>query len=70
MTQLEILKLASIGICARIEKEKEINENTIKDLGRENDIALHHIKNMEQQFDEIMRLIGIAEQRGGYSPIM
>lgn len=57
MTQLEILNLASLGICAKLERYEATNARTKVELGRENSIAVHHIEKLRKQFDEISDLI-------------
>lgn len=64
MTQLEILKLAFIGICRKIEREEEINEITRQEHGRDNELSLEKIKRYEQDMDEISKMIKAEEQKG------
>lgn len=63
MTNLEILNLALIGVCVKLQREEEINRSTIKEYGRENNIALNHIQKLNKQYDEIRNLILIEERK-------
>jgi len=57
MTQYEILKMASIGICARMAREEQVNENTKKECGHENGICVHHLTKLTKQFAEVYRMM-------------
>ncbi len=63
MTQLEILRMAYYGICAKMQHEEDIDRNTMKEHGRHNSIAQAHIRKLYEQQNEISRLILEEEQR-------
>lgn len=62
MTQYEILKMASIGICARISRETEINERTLQEFGHENSICKRRLEKLNKQFDEVENMMGELER--------
>lgn len=64
MTQLEILKLAFIGLCTKIDREEEINDSTRKEHGRDNELSLARIRRYEMDMDELTKLIHEEEQKG------
>lgn len=62
MTQYEILKMASIGICARMDKEEQINADTKKEYGRENSISVRKLEKLNAQFIEVSNMMGEMER--------
>lgn len=62
MTQHEILRMASIGISARIDRENEINEITRKKCGRDNRICQQRLEKLRTQFSEVHNMMGEIER--------
>ena len=63
MTDIDVLKFASIGICYMINKEEEVNLRTMQELGRENQLAVRRIEMLTRQFDELCGLQLATEQK-------
>ena len=61
MTQLEILNLALIGICRKIELEEEANDIARIEHGMDNESSLDKIRRYEMDMDEIIKLIHKAK---------
>lgn len=62
MTQLEILKMARLGICGRMSKE-EFHIYELETEGKRSDIAQARLKKLTAMFDEVNNLIAEEEDR-------
>ncbi len=56
MKYSEILKFASIGISARINRQEEANEICKKESGHENKTALKKIEELREKFSTLLDL--------------
>lgn len=57
VTEYQLLNLATTELLRRIYKEEKINEQTQKELGRDNRIAQHRLKTYNKQYEELRERI-------------
>ena len=57
VTEYQLLNLATTELLRRIDKEEKINEQTQKELGRDNRIAQHRLKIYNKQYEELRERI-------------